>query len=161
MSNTIDPGASPCPLSDGAIELRLIRVLGPHNVEARPVAQRFLSHALEYRFAIHRLKDGLRVGRIHLRMTSDAAIVDVLGHAGYAVDEPHRRNGYATRAVRLIVDLARANGVTPLWVHIEPQNTASRRTVERVGFQLVDVINTSPQAAACGVGPKVCRYVLE
>lgn len=145
-------------LSDEAIELRLIRVIGPHNVEARPEAERFLSRVPEYRFAIHRRTDGLRVGRIHLRVTVDKEIAESVGHTGYAVDELHRRNGYATRALRLIVGLARQWNILPLWVLIEPENIASRRAAERAGFILLDVVDTSPAAAALGVGPMVYRY---
>ena len=74
------------------------------------------------------------------------------------MDEAHRRNGYATRAIRLIVGLARVCGVSPLWILIEPDNLASRKAVERAGLELVDVADTLPEAAACGLGPQICRY---
>jgi tagatose 1,6-diphosphate aldolase len=151
------PGAV---LADDVIELRLIRVIHPGDPAARPPEAQFLSSALEYRFAIHRRTDGLRVGRIHLRITDDPLIVRALGHSGYAVDEAHRRNGYATRAIRLVVNLARVCEVTPLWVLIEPENVASRKSVERVGFDLVDIVETLPEGAALGLGPLVCRYVM-
>ena len=147
-------------LADEAVELRLIRVLHPGDAAARPPEARFLSAALEYRFAIHRRTDGLRVGRIHLRVTDDPLIVRALGHSGYEVDEPHRRNGYATRAIRLVARLARVCGVAPLWVLIEPHNVASRRAVERAGFTLVDVVDTLPEGTAMGLGPQVCRYTI-
>lgn len=153
----LPPGAV---LNDGAIELRLIRVLSPDDPDARPPEARFLSSALEYRFAIHRRSDGLRVGRIHLRDTQDPLILRALGHAGYAVDEAHRRNGYATRAIRLIVGLARACGVAPLWILIEPDNVASRGAVERAGLVLVDIVDTLPEAVGLGHGPRVCRYTV-
>ena len=163
MSNLPDPRefGSPSSLADEVIELRVIRILGPEDIDARPAATRFLSRIPEYRFAIHRLSDGLRVGRIHLRFTNDPTIVGALGHAGYAVDEPHRRNGYAVRAIRLIVGLARRYGILPLWILIEPENIASRRAVERVGFRLVDEIDAQPEAVVLGTGPRVCRYVME
>lgn len=145
-------------LSDDVIELRLLRILAPGDPGARPPELRFLCPALEYRFAIHRRADGLRVGRIHLRVTDDAAITRALGHSGYAVDEAHRRSGYATRAIRLIAGLARVCGVSPLWILIEPDNLASRKAVERAGLELVDIVDTLPEAMACGVGPQVCRY---
>ncbi|WP_420127165.1 GNAT family N-acetyltransferase [Longimicrobium sp.] len=147
-------------MADDLIELRLLRVLHPANPAARPPEARFLAPALEYRFAIHRLSDGLRVGRIHLRVTDDPLILRALGHAGYAVDEAHRRNGYAGRAVRLIASLARLCGVSPLWVLIEPDNVASRKTVERAGFNLVDTVDTLPEGMALGLGPRVCRYTI-
>lgn len=145
-------------LADDVIELHLLRVMGPHNAEERPPAARFLADVPECRFAIHRRADGLRVGRIHIRVTRDERIVHAIGHSGYAVDEAHRRNGYATRAIRLIVGLARHWDVLPLWVLIEPENAASRRAVERAGLALVDVVDSSPEIMALGTGPVVCRY---
>jgi predicted acetyltransferase len=147
-------------LADDAIELRLLRVLHPGDPATRPPETRFLSAALEYRFAIHRRTDGLRVGRIHLRVTDDPLILRALGHAGYAVDEAHRRNGYAARAIRLVAGLAGRCGVAPLWVLIEPDNVASRKAVERAGFHLVDEVDTLPEGTALGLGPRVCRYTL-
>lgn len=65
-------------------------------------------------------------------MSCDCCAYDVVlravGHAGYAVDEAHQRN------------------------------TASRRTVERVGFELVDTVAASPEALAIDVAQEVCRY---
>lgn len=148
-------------LTDEVIELRLLRVLDCEDTALRPRAAQFLCCAPEHRFAIHRRSDGLRVGRIHLRVTDDEAIVSALGHIGYEVDELHRRKGYAVRAIRLIVGLARQYSVAPLWVLIEPENIASRRAAERAGFQLVDVINTQHEAAILGIGAQVCRYVIE
>jgi predicted acetyltransferase len=145
-------------LTDGVIELRVIRVLGPQNVVARPAAEMFLSRVPEYRFAIHRRTNGLRVGRIHIRVTTDERIVATIGHTGYEVDEAHRRCGYATRAVTLVVGLAKYWNVLPIWIFIEPENMASRRTVERAGLQLVDIVDSPPEIVKLGMGNKVCRY---
>ncbi len=148
-------------LSDDKIELRLIRILAPGDKAARPPEARFLSPAIEYRFAIHRVTDGLRVGRMHMRATNDEAITHTLGHTGYAVDEEHRGNGYATRALRLIVGLARACDIAPLWVLIEPENLPSRKVAENAGFALVDIVDAVPEVLALGHGPKLCRYAVE
>lgn len=153
------PDLPPPPtLQDDVIELRLLRILGPADAAARSSAAQFIASAPEYRFAIHRRNDGVRVGRIHLRITQDELVLRAIGHAGYAVDDAHRRQGYATRAVRLIQQLARGIGLSPLWILIAPDNVASRRTVERVGFQLVDIVAASPEALAIDVAPEVCRY---
>lgn len=150
------PLPQPPALHDDVVELRLIRILGP--ADARPAAAQFAANAPEYRFAIHRMSDGLRVGRIHLRITHDDVILRALGHVGYAVDEAHQRQGYATRAVRLIQQLAGVHAMTPLWILIAPDNVASRRTVERAGFHLVDIIDASPEALGMDVAPLICRY---
>ena len=156
-----DPAPAAESLGDDVLELRLLRVLGPGEEDTRPPEARFLARAPECRFAIHRRSDGRRVGRIHLRLTRDPAIVDVVGHGGYEVDEPYRRQGYATRALVLIRRLARHYGLAPLWVFIEPENAASRRTAERAGLRLVDVAPTASEALALGLGPRVCRYAAE
>ena len=148
-------------LGDDVVELRLLRVLAAGDEEARPPEARFLARAPECRFAIHRRSDGLRVGRIHLRITGDPDITRAMGHCGYEVDEAHRRHGYAARALGLIRRVADHYGVAPLWVLIEPENVASRRTAERAGLQLVDVVPTAPEARALALGPQLCRYVAE
>lgn len=145
-------------LEDELIELHLLRVLGENDASLRPPETRFLAQAPEYRFAIHRRSDGLRVGRIHLRVTDVQDIIEVLGHAGYEVDEAHRCQGYATRAIRLIMSLAWRAGMERLWLLIEPDNIASRRAVEKAGFAYIDAVDTVPAARGLGVGPRVCRY---
>ena len=156
-----DPPPSAESLTDDVVELRLLRVLGPGDEEARPPEARFLARVPECRFAIHRRSDGVRVGRIHFRITDDSDVVRALGHSGYEVDEPHRRHGYAARALGLIRRVARHYGIAPLWVLIEPENTPSRRTAERAGLRLVDLVPTAPEARALGLGPQVCRYAAE
>ena len=146
-------------LRDALVELRLLRVLGPADAESRPVAARFLAVAPECRFAIHRRADDVRVGRIHLRLTDDPAIVDAVGHCGYEVAEEHRRRGYAARALSLVRRVARHYRVAPLCVLVAPANLASRRTAERAGLTLVDTVTTAPQALAMGLEPELCRYV--
>ena len=160
MSSPDFDAALPLPptLEDDVVELRLLRIIGPADASERPLAAQFLANAPEYRFAIHRQRDGLRVGRIHLRITHDEIVLRAIGHAGYAVDDAHQRLGYATRAVRLIQQLARAHALSPLWILIAPDNVASRRTVERAGFQLVGIVDASPEALAIDVVPVVCRY---
>ncbi len=148
-------------LRDEAIELRLLRVLGPADAESRPVEARFLAVAPECRFAMHRRVDGVRVGRIHLRLPDDPTIVAAVGHCGYEVAEEHRRRGYAGRALSVVRRVARHYGIAPLWVLIAPGNLASRRTAERAGLTLVDTVATTPEALAMGLEPELCRYVAE
>jgi predicted acetyltransferase len=145
-------------LCDEAIELRLIRVLEIGDMSRREPDTAFLSAAPEYRFAIHRRSDNLRIGRIHVRIADDPGIVEVLGHMGYAVDEEHRRQGYAARAIRLMTAVANRLGQHTLWVLIERDNIASCRAIERAGFELVDEIDTREAARALGLGPRLRRY---
>ena len=148
-------------LSDDVVELRPIRLLGPAEVKARAAGLEFLSLGPEYRFSICRCSDDRRVGRIHIRQTNDPAITRTLGHLGYAVDPEHRRQGYAVRALRLLLGFARYLEIAPLWVLIEPDNVASCRVVERCGFKLIEELPTAPAGVGQGLGPKVRHYRLE
>ncbi|MGH7576787.1 MAG: GNAT family N-acetyltransferase [Longimicrobiales bacterium] len=107
---------------------------------------------------MHRRRDGLRVGRIHFRITNEPEIVEVLGHMGYAVDEAHRGQRYAVRAIGLAAAAAGRLGQAEIWVHIEPDNVASRRAIERSGFELVEEVDSRAPALALGLGPRLCRY---
>jgi len=143
------------------MELWPLRVLGPADADARPPEARFLAVAPECRFAIHRRSDGVRIGRIHLRLTDDPTVLRAVGHCGYEVDEAHRRQGYAARALLAVRRLARHYGVAPLWVLIAPGNLASRRTAERAGLAFVDTVPSAPEALALGLEPELCRYAVE
>ncbi len=76
---------------------------------------------------------GLRIGNTHdLDM--------YYGHVGYNVLPPARGNHYAERACRLLLPLARAHGMRTLWITCNPENIASRRTCERLGCTLVEIV---------------------
>lgn len=164
MSNLPPPDPLPAGavLADDLVELRLLPVLHPGDTPARTQDTQFLSPTPEYRFAIHLRADGQDVGLIRLRATNDPLIVSTLGHASYDVNDVHRKNGYATSALRLIVGLARLCGVTPLWLLIDPSNDPSLRTAERAGFTFVEIVDTPPEAHSLrpGLGPQLRRYTI-
>jgi predicted acetyltransferase len=75
---------------------------------------------------------------------------------GYAVVPWKRGRGYATKALRLMLDEAREVGLTRLELTTEPDNAASRRAIEANGDFLVETF-VSPR-----YGPdKRLRYVID
>ena len=164
MSNLPPPDPLPAGavLADDLVELRLLPVLDPGHTAARTQDTQFLSSAPEYHFAIHLRTDGQDVGLIRLRATNDPRIARTVGHASYDVNYGHRKYGYATSALRLIVGLARLCGVTPLWLLIDPSTDPSLRTAERAGFTFVDIVETPPEAHSLrrGLGPQLRRYTI-
>ena len=60
-----------------------------------------------------------------------------LGHIGYGVVPWKRRRGYASRALGLLLPLARAEGLPFVELTTEVTNAASRRVIERNGGELV------------------------
>lgn len=61
------------------------------------------------------------------------------GHIGYSVRPSARRQGVATAALELGLELARTAGIDPVLITCDEDNTGSRRTIERAGGTLEDI----------------------
>jgi predicted acetyltransferase len=85
------------------------------------------------------LWDGELAGSINLRWQpgTPALPPHVLGHAGFAVVPWKRRQGYASRALALLLPEARAVGLPWIELTAAPDNLASRRTIEKNGGSLI------------------------
>jgi predicted acetyltransferase len=98
---------------------------------------------------------GLRVGRKYdLEMYT--------GHIGYHVYPAARGHHFAERACRLLFPLAERHGLDPLWITCNPDNYASRRTCERLGGQLVEIVPVPVEHSLFQRGEKEkCRYRID
>lgn len=85
-------------------------------------------------YQIRRRSDGLAIGGIGFKGPPDRGVVEV----GYGLAPSARGHGYATEALRAFVQLAAGLGVTTIRADTEPDNVASRRTLEHAGFDQVD-----------------------
>ena len=88
---------------------------------------------------VYWLDDGEFCGAINLRFApgGDALPDYVSGHIGYAVVPWKRRRGYATRALALMLPVAREVGLGRVDITCDDDNTASRRVIEKNGGTLV------------------------
>ena len=96
-----------------------------------------------YDFAI--CKGSEKIGEINLRIGyggfgPDESSLYYGGQIGYGIDEQHRGNGYAVRACRLLLPVAKAHGMTKLLITNNITNTASRRVCEKLGLRFVRTV---------------------
>jgi tagatose 1,6-diphosphate aldolase len=147
----IDPGS----LTDGEMQLRLIAT-EIESSEEEPLPT--------YRFRIEKKKAAIGaepIGFINLRIGYGSNITLYRGHIGYGVDQSHRGNGYAERACRLLLPLARRHEIDPIWITCNPDNIASIRTCEKLGAQLIETIEVPENTEAYRAGARVkCRFKL-
>ena len=144
----LDPG----PLRDG----ELTAVLVARN-PADPEKGWVPSYAFELRL------DGVAecVGKVSLRVGNTRSIELYGGHVGYGVDPKWRGRHYAERGVRLMLPLAKQHGLPTLWITCSPDNWPSRRTCERLGAELVEIVPLPPDNDMYARGRREsCRYRL-
>lgn len=131
------------------------------ELRAREPENAMRGWAPAYRFAMR--LDGLEhaVGRLGFRVGTSHTIEQYAGHLGYEVAPAYRGHHLAERSCRLVLPLARRHGFQELWITCNPDNWASRRTCERLGARLVEVVDVPPDNDLYGPGSeRKCRYRL-
>ena len=141
-----DPGR----LVDGDLRLELRRTFkGSRSLDLAP----------NYAFVMRHAETGARMGDIDLRLSGERYITHYAGHIGYGVDKNYRGHGYAARACRLLLPLALRHGLDPLWITCNPDNLPSRKTCERLGATLEEIVAVPPGSDLYRRGEKEkCRY---
>ena len=79
--------------------------------------------------------DGEFAGAINARWQPGTADLPphVLGHIGYTVVPWKQRRGYATEALRQMLDIVRAEGLPYVEITTQPDNLASQKVIEANG----------------------------
>ncbi|HEY7089346.1 MAG TPA: GNAT family N-acetyltransferase [Tepidisphaeraceae bacterium] len=101
-------------------------------------------------------------GGISLRVGHNTELEMYGGHIGYGVYPPARGHHYAERACRLLLPLARHHDMRRLWITCNPDNVPSRRTCERLGCKLVEIVPVPPTHPLYQRGDREkCRYYID
>lgn len=137
-------------LRDGELILDFAKYLpGDANLERAPA----------YHFRMLHAATGEAMGDIELRNGNYSGILLYSGHFGYEVYPAFRGNHFAERACRLLIPVAHHLGINPLWITCNPENAASRRTCERLGAELVEIIDVPKYINLHARGDRrKCRY---
>jgi predicted acetyltransferase len=115
-----------------------------------------------YSFRMFSHHSGDELGQINLRIGSTPHLERYAGHIGYGVHRPHRGHHYAARSVALLLPLARMHSIDPVWITCDPENIASRRSLEIAGAEFVEIVDVPPNCGIRRFGGKLhkCRYRL-
>jgi tagatose 1,6-diphosphate aldolase len=112
-----------------------------------------------YVCTIRRAEDGLPVGSLNFRIGDTEFVRRFAGHIGYEIEPQHRGHHYAARACAAVASIARHHGMHTVWITVEPDNIASRRTCERLGCHLVEIVDLPPDCDMYRAGERrKCRY---
>jgi tagatose 1,6-diphosphate aldolase len=113
-----------------------------------------------YDFRI-RINDQI-VGQVNLRVGLTERIMLYAGNLGYKVDPPYRGRHLAASAIALLLPIARHHEMSELWICCSPENWASRKTCERLGAELIEIIEVPSGVDLYELGVRMnCRYRLQ
>lgn len=136
-------------LTDGELDLIL---------EAEILSENIRGYVPSYEYNIHLHDSTKKIGRINLRIGNNENIF-YGGNIGYIIDPEYRGKHFAAKACEIVKKVALAHGMDKLTITCNPDNYPSRRTCERIGAQLMEIVDLPPHNDLYGRGERQkCRY---
>jgi len=136
-------------LTDNEIDLILVEKT-PANDEKGYVP------AYKYKIKLHH--QDTSIGNIDIRIGYNENLY-YGGHIGYDIDEAYRGNSYASKACKLIKQVAIAHEMDRIYITCNPDNYPSRRTCEKAGLILEKILDLPIYNEMYHEGDrKKCRY---
>jgi len=123
-------------------DVATVRLVNSDEFETDEAAKNFIhwqkdAGRLLVNFYIWLIQTGQCVGRVYIHSKPELnGEVEI----GYGILEEHRNNGYATEAAKAVIKFAFEKvGQNVLCAIVKPENTASRRVIEKLGFKNIRV----------------------
>ena len=91
-----------------------------------------------YAFSIIHIGDNKDIGVVYFAVDTTRRQY-MRGHLSYAVSPNYRGHGYAAKACKLIKKVALAHGFARLYIGSGADNTASRKTIEKLGTSPITI----------------------
>lgn len=91
-----------------------------------------------YYYDIIRKSDSVTVGKISVRIGNNFHSY-YNGHIGYEVFKEYRGDGYAYKSSLIVLDVARFYDMEFINLTCDESNTASYKTIEKLGAELVEI----------------------
>ena len=115
--------------------------------------------APQYEYKICRHGSAEKMGRLNIRI-GDSERVFYDGHIGYGIYPEYRGKHYAAKACLIARQVVVAHGMKTVTLTCDPDNVASRKTCERIGARLLEIVDMPPAAGSKNLEPrKKCRYL--
>lgn len=91
-----------------------------------------------YYYDIIRKADSATVDKISVRIGNNFHSY-YNGHIGYEIFKEYRGNRYAYKASMMVLDVARFHDMEFIYLTCDESNTASYKTIEKLGAELVEI----------------------
>ncbi|PEQ48384.1 GNAT family N-acetyltransferase [Bacillus cereus] len=101
------------------------------------------------------VEKGEIIGFVNIRQRLNEELSRESGHIGYSVHPNKRRQGYATKQLKLALDEAQKLGLQKVLITCDKANIASAKTIQKVGGMLENEVVSSH------TGEIVQRYWVE
>ncbi|MBK1810702.1 GNAT family N-acetyltransferase [Clostridium sp. YIM B02505] len=118
-------------LTDGEISLK-VEDKTPSNDEK--------GYLPAYRYKIILHDSNISIGNIDIRIGYNENIY-YGGNIGYGIEQSYRGNSYASKACKIIRQVAIAHEMDKLIITCNPDNIASRKTCEKAGLKLKEIVD--------------------
>ena len=111
------------------------------RIEYEKQADRWNDYVPSVIFGIYRHRGNVKIGETDLRLGMNEQLY-YAGNIGYRIYEQHRGHGYAYEAAKLLMKTAYERyGMDELIMTCSPENVASRKTIEKLGGELIETVD--------------------